>query len=236
MVHDDFDIDALAVYLHLTPAQVLRLASREKIPGRRIGGEWRFSPAEIHHWLEERIGVSDGDELLRMESVLEENATKSGDQPVSMELLMSPEAILLPVQARTRRSLIRSICDHTANAGLLWDPDKMEEAIHVRESLHPTALENGVALLHPRRPLAGALGEPFVALGISAGGLHFGGPRGRLTDLFFLVGSVDDRDHLRTLARLSRLISINELLEEIRNASSAAAVYEIMIQADQALT
>jgi PTS system nitrogen regulatory IIA component len=55
MAQEDFDIDSLAVFLHMMPAAVLKLAERGKLPGRRVGGDWRFSAAEIHHWLEDRI-------------------------------------------------------------------------------------------------------------------------------------------------------------------------------------
>ena len=36
MSADDFDIDSLAAYLHLTPQQVARLADRGKLPGRKV--------------------------------------------------------------------------------------------------------------------------------------------------------------------------------------------------------
>jgi futalosine hydrolase len=41
-------------------------------------------------------------------------------------------------------------------------PAVMAEAVAAREDLHPTALENGVALLHPRRPQTSILAEPLV--------------------------------------------------------------------------
>ena len=55
---DDLDVAKLAEYLHLTPDQVTRMAVRGKVPARKVVGQWRFSEAEIHHWLEERIGAS----------------------------------------------------------------------------------------------------------------------------------------------------------------------------------
>ena len=67
---EDFDIAGLAAYMHMLPAQISRLADRDKLPGRRVGGEWRFSRAEIHHWLEDRIGLSDDEQLAEMESNL----------------------------------------------------------------------------------------------------------------------------------------------------------------------
>ena len=100
----------------------------------------------------------------------------------------------------------------------------MAEAVRSREQLHSTALDNGVALMHPRRPLTSILAEPVIALGISPQGIPFGG-RGQLTDIFFLICSTDDRGHLRTLARLSRLIGSDELLDALRQAPSAAAVH-----------
>ena len=76
MAQDDFDIDRLAAYLHMMPAAVMKLAERGKLPGRRVGGEWRFSTAEIHHWLEDRIGASDDAELQELDSVLKRTAER----------------------------------------------------------------------------------------------------------------------------------------------------------------
>ena len=52
-------------------------------------------------------------------------------------------------------------------------------------------------------------------------GIPFGGAQGTLTDLFFLILSVDDRGHLRVLARLSRLLADATFLAELRQAADA---------------
>ena len=44
--------------------------------------------------------------------------------------------------------------------------------------------------------------------------------------MFFLILSTDDRGHLRTLARLSRLIGDPQLLETLRTAPTAADVHQ----------
>ena len=74
-------------------------------------------------------------------------------------------AIEIPLLARTKNSVILSMAETAVRTGWLWDPAKMAEAVRNREDLYPTVLENGVALLHPRRPLAGILDRPFLALG-----------------------------------------------------------------------
>jgi nitrogen PTS system EIIA component len=226
MSDDDFDLSRLAEYLHLEPAQVARLAERGKIPGRKVQGDWRFAPAEIHHWLENRIGLSDDDELIEMESILRPPESADTDEVPSIASLMPLEAIAVPLDARTRGSVIQSLVDAGGRTGLLWDPQRMGEAVRAREEMNPTALENGVALLHPRRPMPSILGAAFVAFGRTPRGIPFGGRV--LTDLFFLIASLDDRGHLRTLARLSRLVSDTNLLVELRGADDARTVHELI--------
>ena len=62
----------------------------------------------------------------------------------------------------------------------------------------------------------GILAQPLIAFGRTQSGMPFGAEGGQLTDLFFLICSVDDASHLRTLARLSRLIGSPGFLEALR--------------------
>ncbi len=229
MPDDDFGIESLAAYLHVDPAQVVRLVERGKLPGRKVGGQWRFAQAEIHHWLEGRIGLSTDEELVHMEGALRRAAGKIDEPAVSIADMLPLEAVAIPLPARTRGSVITSMVELAAKTGWLWDTAKMAEAVRTREDLFPTALDNGVALLHPRRPLAGILEQPFLALGRVDRGIPFGAPRGQLTDLFLLIASIDDGGHLRTLARLSRLISDPQLLDALRQAPDAAAARQAIV-------
>jgi PTS system nitrogen regulatory IIA component len=232
MAQDDFDIDRLAAYLHMMPSAVLKLAERGKLPGRRVGGEWRFSAAEIHHWLEERIGLSDEEELAQMESALGRSTDTTAGDEVSIADLLKLEAIEVPLDARTRNSVITRMTELAARTHLLWDPEKMAEAVRAREEMHSTALDNGVALLHPRRPMPAILAEAVLALGITAGGIPFGSG-GALTDIFFLICSTSDHEHLRILARLSRVINDQEFLAAMRAANDAATLHRLIREREE---
>ncbi len=233
MSEEDFDVAQLAAYLHLNPDKVQRLADRGKLPGRRLGGDWQFSRQEIHHWLENRIGLSDDADLIEVESILERSDTEP--MPVISQML-KPEAVAVPFDARTRNSLVTRLCDLAATTGLLWDPPKMAEAVRAREQMHPTAVENGVALLHPRRPLPSILGEAFIALGVTPQGIPFGADRGGLTDIFFLICSLDDTGHLRTLARLSRMVGDADFVSELRAATSSDEALRLLTAREADLT
>jgi PTS system nitrogen regulatory IIA component len=234
MAENDFDIDGLARYLHITPQQVERLASRGQLPARRVGGKWRFSPGEIHHWMEERMGLLEDVELQQVEGALA-RADNMQTADICIADMLHPDTIDIALTGRTKNSIINQMCQLAANTGLLWDAEAMADAVRAREQLQSTAMDNGVALLHPRRPLANILAEPILAVGISPQGIPFGGSS-RLTDLFLLICSCDDRGHLRTLARLSRLICDEQFLPSLRAAADAREVYELFCEAERALT
>ncbi|MFO1063734.1 MAG: PTS sugar transporter subunit IIA [Pirellulales bacterium] len=227
MSDNTLDVEQLAAYLHVGPQQVTKLAERGEIPGRKVGGSWRFAEAEVHAWLEQRIGASDNEALQKMQRVVDK-WSDSHSGAVRLVDLLPMEAIELPLAARTPKAVIRRMCELAQGTGLLWDAAKMAEAVEAREELHPTALDSGVALLHPRRPQSSILGGPLLALGVLTSGLPFGNRGGHSTDVFFLICSTDDRVHLQVLAKLSRLLAGTSFLDELRHMSSAAEVSELL--------
>lgn len=228
-----FDIESLAKYLHLTPERVRKMAEREQLPGQRVAGEWRFPKTEIFHWFEQRIGLADEPEVKRFEEVLQAQHTAVTGDALSINRLMPSDLIWLDCPCRSKPSLIREFCQRVAELGYVWDAEKMAMAIQAREQLHSTALENGVALLHPRRPQADNLNEPFLALARTPSGIPFDGPRGILTDLFFLIASDSEAFHLQLLARVTRILSQPEVIDRLRAAPDAAAIREILLAAEE---
>lgn len=231
METSDYDIAALAKYLHMTDVQVRKLADRGQIPGRKVKGEWLFAAMDVHHWLERQIGAtSDDEELAEMESVL--SPPRDAEAEIDITSMLASSGIAVPFSAKTKESAIREITKLAVQTGFLWDEEKMADALRKREELHSTALENGVAFLHPRRPLPSILSEAFIALGISPTGIPFGGGRGHLTDIFFLICSTDERGHLRTLARLSRILKTENFVENLRACSDESAVRKLFREAE----
>jgi PTS system nitrogen regulatory IIA component len=110
----------------------------------------------------------------------------------------------------------------------------MAEAVRLREEMHSTALDNGVALLHPRRPMPAILAEAVLALGVTSGGIPFG-TGGTLTDVFFLICSTSDHEHLRILARLSRVINDQDFLSQLRAAADPAAAHQLIQEREAAI-
>src|SRR5262245_12862573 len=224
-------LQELATYLRRDLREVSKMASRGYLPGQKVKGEWRFARAEINHWIETQMPAYTEEELERLESV----GTRTAEQEPMLADLLSEACVAVPLLASTRSSVLRELVALAERSWQVYDADAILNAIVQREEMGTTALESGVAIPHPRRPLPNALGESIIAYGRTASGIPFGGARGALTDIFFLVCCRDDRTHLRVLARLSRLFLRPGFLDELRAAETPAATWQLLTAAEQEL-
>jgi len=224
------DVEQLAAYLRRDAREVGKLASRGRLPGHKVGGEWRFARAEINHWLESQIHGYTDEQLTALES----GHGRDGEEPLIANLL-APACVAVPLAASTKASVIKELVKAAEESWEVYDPDAILEAVRLREEMVSTALPSGVAFPHPRRPLSAALGKSVIAFGRTASGVPFGDPNGGLTDCFFLIACRDDQTHLRVLARLTRLLLRDGFLNELRAADTPAEAYETIVAAEREL-
>jgi PTS system nitrogen regulatory IIA component len=200
------------------------MASRGHLPGRKVGGEWRFARAEINHWIETQLPAYTEKQL----TALEVTGRQQVDQEPLVSRLLSEACMAVPLLANTRASVLRELVNLAEQSWQVYDPATLFEAIRQREDKASTALPGGLALPHPHRPLPMVLGEALMAYGRTASPIPFGSPHGELTDIFFLVCCRDDRTHLQVLARLSRLFLRPRFLEDLRNAETPRETWELI--------
>jgi PTS system nitrogen regulatory IIA component len=232
MSQEMMTIEQLASYLQRDQREVQKWASRGYLPVHKVSGEYRFHPVEINHWLETQMHAYTEQEL----SKLELGAAERGlEQQPLLSTLVSEATIAVPLLANTKASVLRELIKVAEASWQVYDADKLFEAVREREEMGTTALESGVAIPHPHRPMPNLLGDSIVAIGRTPSGIPFGAPRGGLTDLFFLVCCRDDRTHLRVLARLSRLMLREGFVQELRQAESPAELYQALEAAERDL-
>jgi nitrogen PTS system EIIA component len=232
MSQEMMSVDQLAVFLHRDAREVQKWASRGYLPSHKVSGEYRFHPAEINHWVETQMHAYTEQELTNLE---QGTAGRGQDQQPLLTTMLSESTTAVPLQASTKASVLKELVKLAEQSWQVFDPEAILEAIRQREELASTGLESGLAIPHPRRPLPNALGEHVVALGRLVNPIPFGAPHGGLTDLFFLVCCRDDRTHLRTLARLSRLMLRPEFDADLRAAETPAAALQVIEAAEQDL-
>ena len=234
MENEVMDLDQLAVYLHRDVREVSKLANRGYLPGKKVGGEWRFASSEINHWIETQMHAFTEEELTALER--RGSATAVLAEPLVSSML-SESTIAVPLRASTRASVLKELVNLAEHSWQIYEPDALHRAILTREELGTTALGSGVAIPHPHRPLSlKAQGESVIAFARTGRGIPFGAPDGGLTDLFFLVSCRDAVTHLRVLARLSRIMLRPGFLDELREAESASDAMQLIERTERDLT
>jgi PTS system nitrogen regulatory IIA component len=205
---------------------------RGVIPGRRINGEWRFNEQEITQWLEQDLRNLDPSQLEQLE--LSQKSEEISSQ-TPLQALLKLETCEIPLDAGTRPAALQALVELAGRTWQVWSPSEILTAVRDRENAMSTAFENGVAIPHPRNPLPDALGESIIAFGRTLSPIPFGGPGRSKTDLFFLVLARDSRTHLQILARLGRLISNQNLLDQLRSCESGAEAWSLLTETDRQL-
>lgn len=232
MSRDYYTIEELTIQLGKERRAVEKQVSRGHIPGRRVGGEWRFNKTEITDWLEREMPQFSETDLAVLERtyVSSEVCAKS---PISS--LLVPELVEVPLDAGTKPSVLKKLVEVAGRTWQIFDSNAIFDAVRQREELMSTAFEGGVAIPHPSSRMPEALGESLIAFGRTVSGMPFGGPRREMTDLFFLVLTRDDNTHLKVLARLGRLFQVTGFLDELRAAENSFDAYDVIITADARL-
>lgn len=221
------DLEQVASYLQRDAREVSKLASRGHLPGKKISGEWRFARTEINYWIETQLHGYSDEQLTALEE-------SSGETLVSA--LLSEATMAVPLPAGTRASVLKELVNLAEQTWQIYDPEAIHTAIRQREDLGSTALSNGVAIPHPRRPSPAALGESVLAYGRTSSAIPFGGDHGGLTDIFFLVCCRDQKTHLGVLARLARMMLRPGFIADLRAADSVAESYRVIAVAERDLT
>jgi excisionase family DNA binding protein len=53
--NDILTLEEVALYLRLTPQTIYKWAQEKRIPGAKLGKEWRFRKSIIDRWLDDQI-------------------------------------------------------------------------------------------------------------------------------------------------------------------------------------
>ncbi len=233
MDHQVLTLEELAVRLGRDRREVERLVVRGNLPGHKVKDQWQFYPVEVSQWLEHEIRGYNDAELAQLEGA--QRSTEL-DPQLPVTSLLKPELVQIPLEARTKRSVLESLLEVAGRTWQVWEPAAILQAIQDREAACSTGFENGVAIPHPRTPMPDALGESVIAYGRTYSGIPFGAPQRALSDIFFLVLTRDSRTHLQILARLGRMLQLPGFVDELRATAGQQESYDIIAAADQKLS
>lgn len=142
---------------------------------------------------------------------------------------LSPGAVQIIDGQMNKKQVLTKLAEMAA-AEKGMDTRTVLDALIERERLGTTGVGRGVALPHTR--LSG-LDKIFGAF-VRAEPVDFEAVDDKPVDIFFLllVPEKDGADHLKALARLSRLVRDESAAAALRNAESAQDVYRVIQEKD----
>ncbi len=234
MPYRNMTVKELAQMMGADARRLERMAERGEIPCQKVAGQLRFNRAEITQWLQQSMATMNGSHLAEVDAGIAADRQREQDEAIISPLLR-PEAVATQLKSRGKNSLLRELVGLADDTGQVYDAQALLEAVVAREEMASTAIEGGIAIPHPRRPLPYDLADSILIVGRTGRGVVFGAPDGGLTDLFFLMASQDDRHHLHVLARLCRMLHDETFLGQLRAAEFPEEMMEILRQREQAV-
>ena len=216
----------VAELLRLNERTVLRLAQTGKIPAAKIARRWRFHRDLINNWLEQQMRQMPTEELDRL----------AGAAPASATDTLDPALISLDLRARRRAEVLRELVELLVQAGQVDSGEALVQSLLRREELMSTALGGGVAIPHPRHPVPELVRRAVCVVGRSGEGISFGALDGERTRLFFLLCAPNDRQHLRLVARLTRLLREQDCVGRLLAAKTAEDLIACIAEREHAMS
>jgi len=233
MPREQMTSQQVAAYLRMDLREVEKLAARGHIPCRKVGGAFVFLKGEVDHWVEQQMPELGPDRLTKIEKGV--SAHHGFDHRELVCPLIPEKGLAVPLEARTRESVIRSLVDLADEAGLVCVREELLEGIRRREDLCSTSILPGVAIPHPRHPVPYDIAASFVVVGLTPNGIPFGAEDGSLTRLFFLICCKDERTHLHVLARLALMLHDQATVDALLAAASPEELRTILRQREDAV-
>ncbi|MEO1008549.1 MAG: PTS sugar transporter subunit IIA [Planctomycetota bacterium] len=141
--------------------------------------------------------------------------------------ILSPECVKAPLDSIEKRAVIDELVDLLAALERVASPGELKEAVWAREQTRTTGIGHGLAIPHGK---CEGLDGLAMAIGKPADPIDFEAIDGQPVRLVVLLASPPDRtsDHIQALARISRLMTMDDFRDKIYGADSSEAIYELL--------
>jgi PTS system nitrogen regulatory IIA component len=142
--------------------------------------------------------------------------------------LISPQAVVPWLKVKTKKQLLQDLAARAARLTGLEERTIFDTLLQ-RERLGSTGLGQGIAIPHCKLPGLKRIVGIFARL---AEPIDFDAVDGAPVDLVFVLLAPEGAgaDHLKALARISRLLREHQGVEKLRASKDASAIYAVLTE------
>lgn len=140
--------------------------------------------------------------------------------------LFSSDSVVLDFPPSGKEELLESIIKHLDAKGLIKKYEQSLQHVIERENVMSTGIGHGVAIPHAYTDGVDRLVAGFFR---TSRGVDFNALDGKMVDLIFIILGPKEsrRDHIKVLAKISRLLNHESFRQGLRKASNAEAVFDV---------
>ncbi|HSA78298.1 MAG TPA: fructose PTS transporter subunit IIA [Nitrospirota bacterium] len=145
--------------------------------------------------------------------------------------LLQDDLVIEEIKATDKIGVIREFAGILQATGRVTDAEALVRVLLERESLGSTGIGDGVAIPHGKLSF---ISNMVVAFGRSSRGVDFQSLDAQPVYLFFLLVTPDNKpgDHLKALARISRILKNPDLRENLKRTSDRQELKRLIYEED----
>lgn len=143
--------------------------------------------------------------------------------------LLNPDAVTADLKAVEKDAVLAELTDTMLRVEGGLDRDEVLSVLQERERLGSTGIGDGVAIPHGKLKNIDSL---LLAFGRSRQGIDYDSMDGNPAKLFFLLIAPEESVgvHLKTLARISKLLKSPTVRDRLVDAEDAAELFKIIAE------
>lgn len=140
--------------------------------------------------------------------------------------LLAPDSVIDALRAPSKKQALQELAHRAAEITGLRERTIFDVLLE-RERLGTTGVGRGIAIPHGKLPELSHIYGLFARLERP---VDFDAIDDQPVDIIFLLLAPESAgaDHLKALARISRLLRDNSICEKLRNAADAKAIYRLL--------
>lgn len=209
-------IDQIAQHLNIPASKLDRWIRQGRIPIRKTGLECTFHETTLRRWAREHNLA-----FAAPEEAPPENGSLKTETLVGA---MRRGGVVYALEGTDVESVLHEGSRHIPGIAALGEAELFQGLIE-RERLSSTGIGKGVAVPHPRTPLAGTLSAPIITTCFLAQPIDFGSVDDRPVFVLFFLLAPSVEHHLHLLSKLSYCVRENAFIEFLRTGPQPEALF-----------
>ena len=225
----DLKIKDVAELLNVSQITVKKWVESAIIPTYKINGQYRFSRPEIESWvMRHKLKTEEGISPFSIEvkKTSTDSTPTAGSQKFSLYRALHKGQVLANVQGLAKEEVIRKCTKLLAQTQKI-DSEMLAEMLIDRERLHPTALDNGIAVPHTRDFVLSPTHD-VVIFAFPEKPIPYGALDGESVHTLIFLFACNDKRHLHLLAKIAHLSSQETIRKMLQGKPNKEKLLEFL--------